>query len=124
MDRWLWAARLFKTRSVAAQAVDGGKVQVNGERAKRSKQLRIGDDVHVRRGPYEFQLAVLELSERRGPAAQAARLYRESEVSRSARELLASQLKYSRAPVYEGKGRPTKRDRRMIERLASSGDGG
>lgn len=120
LDRWLWAARFFKTRSLAAQAVDGGKVQVNGDRAKRSKLLRIGDDVRVRRGPYEFHLSVLELSEHRGPAEQAARLYRESEASRQARELLASQLRYSRAPLYEGKGRPTKRDRRLIERLRVS----
>lgn len=122
LDRWLWAARFYKTRSLAAQAVDGGKVQVNGDRAKRSKMLRVGDEVRVRRGPFEFMVRVTETSEHRGPAAEAARLYHESEASRQAREVLAAQLKYGRAPVYEGKGRPTKRDRRMIERL-ESGDG-
>jgi ribosome-associated heat shock protein Hsp15 len=117
LDRWLWAARFFKTRSIAAQAVDGGKVQVNGDRAKRSRVLSIGDQVRVRRGPFEFHLTVTELSERRGPAAEAARLYRETEASRHAREALATQLRFSRAPVYEGKGRPTKRDRRRIEQF-------
>lgn len=119
LDRWLWAARFYKTRSLAAKAVDGGKIQVNGDRAKRSKLLRAGDQVRVRRGPFEFMVSVLELSERRGPAAEAARLYRESDASRQAREVLATQLKYSKTPVYEGKGRPTKRDRRMIERFES-----
>jgi len=122
LDRWLWAARFYKTRSLAAQAVDGGKVQVNGDRAKRSKILRVGDEVRVRRGPFEFLVSVLELSEHRGPATEAAKLYRESEASREAREALATQLKYARTPVYEGKGRPTKRDRRLIERF-ESGDG-
>lgn len=117
LDRWLWAARFFKTRSLAAQAVDGGKVHVNGDRAKRSKILHVGDEVRVRRGPLEFVVSVMALSEHRGPAKEAALLYRESDASRLARETLATQLKYSPAPVYEGKGRPTKRDRRMIERL-------
>jgi ribosome-associated heat shock protein Hsp15 len=119
VDRWLWAARFYKTRSIAGAAVLAGKVQVNGDRAKRSKVLRVGDDVRVRRGPFEFTVTVLELSERRGPAHEAARLYRESEASREAREILAAQLKYARTPVYGGKGRPTKRDRRMIERLTN-----
>jgi len=119
LDRWLWAARFYRTRSLAARAVDGGKVQVNGDRARRSKVLRVGDELRVRRGPYEFHLTVIELSKRRGPAPQAARLYRESEASRHARATLAGQLKYGRAPVFEGKGRPTKRDRRLLERLES-----
>jgi len=117
VDKWLWAARFYKTRSLAATAVLGGRVQVNGDRAKRSKVVRPGDEVRVRRGPFEFTVTVLELSERRGPAEQAARLYRESEASRQAREALATQLKYAPAPGYEGKGRPTKRDRRLIERI-------
>ncbi|MSR06543.1 MAG: RNA-binding S4 domain-containing protein [Gemmatimonadetes bacterium] len=117
LDRWLWAARFYKTRSLAAQAVDGGKVQVNGDRAKRSKTLHVGDEVRLRRGPFEFVVAVMTVSEHRGPAKEAALLYQESESSRLARETLATQLRYSPAPVYEGKGRPTKKDRRMIERL-------
>ena len=122
LDRWLWAARFLKTRSLSARAVDGGTVQVNGDRAKRAKELRVGDEVRVRRGPFEFLVAVLELSEHRGPAEQAARLYRESDASRHARETLAAQLKLSKTPAYEGKGRPSKRDRRLIERF-EAGDG-
>ena len=117
LDRWLWAARFFKTRSLAARAVDGGKVQVNGDRAKRAKNLHLGDEIRIRRGPFEFVVSVLELSGHRGPAREAEKLYRETDASRQARERHATLLKLSPAPVYEGKGRPTKKDRRMIERL-------
>ena len=117
MDRWLWAARFYKTRSLAARAVDGGKIQVNGERAKRSKLIHVGDQVRVRQGPFEYQLSVRALSEHRGPAAQAATLYQESGASRQAREQHAAQLRVARMPRFEGKGRPTKRDRRRLEEL-------
>ena len=117
LDRWLWAARFFKTRALAAAAADGGKVQVNGNRAKPAKPLRVGDRVRVRKPPYEFQLVVRELSERRGPPAEAARLYDEEPESRQARELLALRLKLEPTITYEGKGRPTKKARREIERL-------
>lgn len=120
LDRWLWAARLYKTRSLAAQAIEGGKIQVNGDRAKRSKLLQIGDQVRVRRGPFEYQLVVRALSEHRGPAAQAATLYQESDASRQRRETLMAQLRMARVPTYEGKGRPTKRDRRRLEKLRRS----
>ena len=117
LDRWLWAARFFKTRALAAAAADGGKVQVNGNRAKPAKLLRVGDRVRVRKPPYEFQLVVRDLSERRGPPAEAARLYEEAAESRQARELLALRLKLEPTFTYEGKGRPTKKARREIERL-------
>lgn len=117
LDRWLWAARVFKTRALAAAAADGGKVQVNGNRAKPAKLLRLGDRVRVRKPPYEFQLLVRGLSERRGPPAEAARLYEEEAASRQARELLALRLKLEPTITYEGKGRPTKKARREIERL-------
>ena len=68
LDKWLWAARFYKTRSLAAEAIAGGKVQVNGERVKRAKPLQVGDEVRIRLGPYEHQIVVRELSERRGPA--------------------------------------------------------
>ena len=74
LDKWLWAARFFKTRSLAADAIAGGKVQVNGDRAKRSRPVQVGDEIRVRLGPYEHLVTVRALSARRGPAAQAAEL--------------------------------------------------
>jgi ribosome-associated heat shock protein Hsp15 len=121
LDKWLWAARFFKTRSLAAQAVDGGKVDVNGERAKRSRLIQAGDAVVVRRPPYEHHLVVRALAEVRGPAKAAAALFDETEASRRARETLAYQLKHAPTLSFEGGGRPTKRDRRAIERLKRGG---
>jgi ribosome-associated heat shock protein Hsp15 len=117
LDRWLWAARFYKTRSVSAEAIRGGKVQVNGERAKAAKMVVIGDDVRVRLGPYEHRVTVKGLAERRGPAAEAQKLYDETADSRTARERLQIQLKSAPALHYEGKGRPTKRDRREVDRF-------
>jgi ribosome-associated heat shock protein Hsp15 len=117
LDKWLWAARFFKTRSLAAEAVAGGKVQVNGERAKRARPLQAGDEVRVRLGPYEHVVVVRALSGRRGPAAQAAELYEERPESRAAREAAAQQLKVLHAAFVPEKGRPTKRDRRELERF-------
>lgn len=117
IDKWLWAARFFKTRSLAAQAVDGGKVQVNGDRVKPAKTVRPGDEVRVRLGPYEHIVAVRATAERRGSASVAALLFSETEASRAAREKLHWQLT-SAAPAMEPeKGRPTKRDRRVLERF-------
>lgn len=117
LDRWLWAARFFKTRALAAAAVAGGKVQVNGVRAKPAKLLRAGDAVRVRVAPFEWLVSVRALSERRGPSKAAQALYEESPEGRDARERLAEQLKMAPAPAYQGKGRPTKKQRREIERL-------
>ena len=117
VDKWLWAARFFKTRSTAAEAVDGGKVQVNGERAKPAKLVRPGDEVRVRLGPYEHLLRVDGTAERRGPATVAARLYTETEASRTAREKLHWQLTRAAPAIDPEKGRPTKRDRRDLERF-------
>ena len=117
LDKWLWAARFFKTRALAAEAVEGGKVQVNGDRPKRARALQLGDEIRVRLGPYEHVVAVRGLSDRRGPAAQAARLYEETEASRTAREALSVQLKSLHSLFGPEKGRPTKKDRREIERL-------
>jgi ribosome-associated heat shock protein Hsp15 len=118
LDKWLWAARFFKTRSLATEAVTGGKVDVNGERAKPSKPVKPGDEVRLRVGPYEHILIVRELGERRGPAAVAATLYEETAASRAERERLAAQLKMAPAAfVYEEKGRPTKKDRRDLARF-------
>ncbi|HEU4681524.1 MAG TPA: S4 domain-containing protein [Gemmatimonadales bacterium] len=117
LDKWLWAARFYKTRALAVEAIDGGKVQVNGERVKRAKPLQVGDEVRIRQGPYEHQIVVSRLSERRGPAPEAARLYEEKPASRAAREAMALQLKSLHAAFVPERGRPTKKDRREIEKL-------
>lgn len=117
LDTWLWAARLFRTRSLAAKAVDGGKVTLNGARAKRAKPLKVGDLLVVRKGPFELQLTVLALAERRGAPATAAALYGEDPDARRKRERLADQIRIAPTLRYEGKGRPTKKARREIDRL-------
>jgi ribosome-associated heat shock protein Hsp15 len=117
LDKWLWATRFYKTRSLAAEAIAGGKVQVNGERVKRAKPLQVGDDVRIRQGPYEHQILVRELSEHRGPAAEAVRLYEEKPASRAAREAMALQLKSLHSAFVPERGKPTKKDRREINRL-------
>lgn len=117
IDRWLWAARFFKTRSLAAEAIDGGKVEVNGDRAKRSKLLAVGDTVRVRVGQDEWTVMVRGLSERRGPAREAQALYEETEDSRRERERLAEARRLS-APTFDfAEGKPTKKDRRSMRRL-------
>jgi ribosome-associated heat shock protein Hsp15 len=117
LDKWLWVARFYKTRSQAGQAVDGGKVDVGGERGKRSRLVGVGDVVVVRRQPYEYRVVVRGVAEVRGPARDAALLYEETAESRAAREKLAYQLKHAPTLTFTGGGRPTKRDRREIERL-------
>ena len=117
LDKWLWAARFFKTRALAAEAVAGGKVEVNGDRPKRARPLQVGDELRIRLGPYEHIVTVRALSDRRGPATEAAGLYQETEASRSAREARALQLKSLHSLFGPEKGRPTKKNRREIERL-------
>ncbi|MGH7498386.1 MAG: RNA-binding S4 domain-containing protein, partial [Gemmatimonadales bacterium] len=114
---WLWAARFYKTRALASDAIAGGKVQLNGDRAKRAHPVRIGDEIRVRQGPYEHRAVVQALSGRRGPATEAAGLYEERAESRAAREAVAGQLKSMQGAFVPEKGRPTKRDRREIEKL-------
>src|SRR5690349_11457737 len=118
IDKWLWAARFYKTRSLAAQAVAGGKVELNGERAKPAKALQVGDTLRVRQGPYEHVIVVRVLSEQRGPASVAHTLYEETAESIAAREKLGQQLRLAPARfVYEEGGRPTKKDRRDLTRF-------
>jgi len=121
LDTWLWAARFFKTRALAARAVDGGKVELNGAHAKRAKSVQVGDRLRVRRGPFEHHVTVRALSARRGPPAVAAALYEEDAAHKQARQRLADQLRIAPSLRYEGKGRPTKRERRDIERLKGEG---
>ncbi|MDA8094731.1 MAG: S4 domain-containing protein [Betaproteobacteria bacterium] len=120
IDKWLWAARFFKTRSAAAQACEAGKVKADGERVKPAKTVQVGRVLSIRIGPYDFGVVVRALSDVRGPAAQAARLYEETEASRQAREALALQLKAERANAAPFKGRPTKKARRQIIRFTGT----
>lgn len=121
LDKWLWAARFYKTRSLAADAIEGGKVELNGERVKRAKNVQLGDEVSVRVGPYEHVVVVRGLSERRGPASVAQTLYEETPESGAARAKLAEQLRMAPpAFVFEERGRPTKKDRRDLSRLRDS----
>ena len=118
IDKWLWAARFFKTRALAADAVECGKVLVNDTRVKPAKAVAVGDLLVIRLGPYQFVVEVLALSDKRGPAPQAQKLYQESEESRKRREVLALELK-AQAQNETRDGRPTKKDRRDIERFRS-----
>ena len=122
LDRWLWAARFFKTRALSAAAVAGGKVQVNGTRANPAKQLQAGDALRIRIGPYDWLVTVRALSERRGPSRDAQLLYDESPEGRAARERLAQAHKIAPTPTYQGKGRPTKKERRELQRFEESDD--
>ena len=116
IDKWLWAARLFKTRALAVEALKGGRVQVNGERAKPSKEVRPGDRIELVTGRLRRTVDVRGTSLRRGPASEAALLYEETEESVAARARLVAELRAERAAggIREG-GRPTKRDRRRLE---------
>ncbi len=120
VDKWLWAARFFKTRSAAQQAIEGGKVKLNGERTKPSKDLKAGDALAVRIGDYDWDVTVLQLSETRGPAPVARLLYAESEESRAQREAAAARRRLNTEPATTRKGRPTKRERRDLERWHDS----
>ena len=117
LDKWLWAARFFKTRGIASDAIESGKVEVNGDRPKRGKAVKVGDLIRVRLGPYEHHVVVRALSARRGPAAQAQLLYEDTEASAQARTLLAERLKAAPPPLFTEKGRPTKKERRDLRRL-------
>jgi len=117
LDKWLWAARFFKTRALAAEAVDGGRVQVNGERVKRAKVVVVGDELRIRQGPVEYRVHVLALAERRGPAREAAALYEEDPVTKREREMRVLQMRAMPTAFHDGKGRPTKKQRRDLDRF-------
>jgi ribosome-associated heat shock protein Hsp15 len=121
IDKWLWAARFFKTRSLAADAVTGGKIDVNGARAKPSRIMRLGDKLSIRRGPYESTVVVKGLAKLRGPASEAQLLYEETEESIRRRELTSAQLKLERPPEFHSPGRPSKKDRRAVLRFTKRG---
>ena len=117
MDKWLWAARFFKTRTLARRACDIGRIECNGQRAKAAREGRAGDLLQVKNDSGDFEVEVLVVSEMRGPAAVAQTLNRETEASRELRQKLAEERKA--APYFETlrEGRPSKRDRRKIDRL-------
>lgn len=122
LDKWLWAARFFKTRQLAIDAINAGRVDVNGERAKPSKTIKLDDLLLLRKPPYVFHLAVKSMVEKRGAASVALGMYEESAASIAARELLSAERRDMPRPLF--KGRPTKQDRRAIQKFEQfSGSG-
>ena len=117
IDKWLWAARFFKTRALAARACELGRIESNGHQAKPAREVRVGDMLQVKNDSGDFQVEVLAISEMRGPAVVAQTLYRETEASREARMKLAEERKAM--PHFEAwrDGKPSKRDRRVIDRF-------
>ena len=120
LDKWLWAARFFKTRSLAVEAIEGGRVSVNDDRAKPAKTVKPGDAISIRKPPFEFAVVVKALSDQRGSATIAATLYDETEESRARRTVLAAEMKSLPQPRF--KGRPTKKTRRDYDKWLRSGD--
>ena len=115
VDKWLWAARFFKTRSLAQQAIAAGRVKLDDARVKPSHEIKAGNAVSIRVGDCEWQVRVLQLSDKRGPAEQARKLYQESEASRAERQRRQDLRRWGAEPASALKGRSTKRDRRRIE---------
>lgn len=117
LDKWLWAARFFKTRALATEAINGGHVHLNGSRPKPSRPLKAGDRLSIRRGQDEYEVEVLALAEKRGPASVAQQLYREDEQSRLRRERLAEERRLVAAAEPRPARRPDKKGRRQIIRF-------
>ena len=122
LDKWLWAARFFRTRGLAQHAIESGRVKLNQLRVKPSHVLKISDLVSVRVGELDWHVHVKGLSDKRGPAPQARLLYEETEASRAERERRVALRRWSAEPAADIKGRPTKRDRRRLEELTSPPD--
>jgi len=121
LDKWLWAARFFKTRQLAIEAVNAGHIELNGDRAKPAKSVKPGDEVTVRKPPYQYLLVVKAISEKRGSATVARELFTETAGSIAAREKLLAEQRAMPAPIF--KGRPTKRDRRVLARFFETAEG-
>lgn len=117
VDKWLWAARFFKTRSLASEAVSGGKVKLNGAATKPAREIKVGDKLEIANGETRWTVTVQALSDRRGPAPEARLLYEESPDSIAAREAERDSRKFIQDPAADLHGRPTKRDRRQIDRF-------
>lgn len=117
IDKWLWVARFYKTRSLAIQAIDNGRVKVNGQRVKPARDIRPGERIEIRIGEHDWMLTVRALSAQRGPAPVAQTLYEEDADSRARRQQQVQDRKLNVQPAAAIKGRPTKRDRRLIHRF-------
>lgn len=117
LDKWLWAARFYKTRSLATQAIEAGQVRLNSERCKPAKEIRVGDSLLVQHGGLEWHVMVKGLSDKRGAASVAQQLYEETESSRIKREESLALRRICNEPAHDMKGRPTKRDRRVLTRF-------
>jgi ribosome-associated heat shock protein Hsp15 len=124
IDKWLWAARFFKTRSLAQQAIAAGRVKLGDARVKASHPIKPSDCLAIRVGEFEWQIIVNALSDRRGPAEEARKLYQETEASRAERERRIDLRRWGAEPASTLKGRPTKRDRRTLERFTQPDDEG
>lgn len=122
LDKWLWAARFFKTRSAAQQAIEGGRIKLNGERTKPAKNLEVGDRLVIHIGAYEWAVTVRELSDKRTAAPIARTLYEETEESRARRAHEIERRKAFGHPGADREGRPTKRERRQLERWRERGE--
>lgn len=117
LDKWLWAARFYKTRQLAAEAINGGHVHLNGQRIKPSRVVQLNDELSIHKTPFTFEITVAALSVRRGPAKEAQLLYSESDESVQKREALAEQRKLNAAQFPHSERRPDKRNRRRIIRF-------
>lgn len=124
IDKWLWAARFFKTRSLANNAISKNQIRISGQRIKPSRLLLVGDVIHVEKPPYTFVITVLALNDQRRPAAEAQSLYEEAEQSAVARQALSDQLRSDRMARVglAGDGRPSKKQRRQIIRFQNQSD--
>ena len=122
LDKWLWAARFFKTRQLAIEAINGGKVHVDGQRAKPSRAVRRGSRLEIHKGGLSWTLEVLGIDKQRRAASEATRLYEEDEASRLRREALVRERRELGGALSGAEGRPTKRDRRQIQRFTGRGE--
>ncbi len=117
IDKWLWAARFFKTRSLATDAISGGKVKLNGAASKPAREVKIGDRLAIFNGDTRWEITILGLSDKRGPASSARLLYEETPDSIAAREAEQMRRRFTQDPAADMHGRPTKRDRRQMDRF-------
>jgi ribosome-associated heat shock protein Hsp15 len=120
LDKWLWAARFFKTRTLASDAITGGKVQLNGSRVKAAREVKVDDRLAISNSEVRWDICVLALSDKRGPAPEARLLYEEMPESIAAREIQRETRKLVVDPAADLHGRPTKRDRRQLNRYGNS----